>query len=71
MGFEEALSMLSVSKHLTKYVSFFRSKVLATHENSNIVITGVNLQCLRPSSWLNDEVRTDLQLVPHNLLHIS
>ncbi|KAL1220528.1 Ubiquitin-like-specific protease ESD4 [Cardamine amara subsp. amara] len=33
-----------------------RSKVLATHENSNIDITGKVLRCLTPSSWLNDEV---------------
>ncbi|KAG7542726.1 Ulp1 protease family C-terminal catalytic domain [Arabidopsis thaliana x Arabidopsis arenosa] len=33
-----------------------RRKVLATHENSNIDITGEVLQCLTPSSWLNDEV---------------
>ncbi|CAH2078953.1 unnamed protein product [Thlaspi arvense] len=33
-----------------------RRKVLATHQNSNIDITGEVLQCLTPSSWLNDEV---------------
>ncbi|EOA16487.1 hypothetical protein CARUB_v10004645mg [Capsella rubella] len=33
-----------------------RRKVLATHENSNIDISGEVLQCLTPSSWLNDEV---------------
>lgn len=33
-----------------------RRKVLATHENSNIDITGEVLQCLTPSAWLNDEV---------------
>ncbi|CAN8231921.1 unnamed protein product [Cochlearia groenlandica] len=33
-----------------------RKKVLATHENSNIDITGEVLQCLAPTSWLNDEV---------------
>ncbi|XP_010449881.1 PREDICTED: ubiquitin-like-specific protease ESD4 [Camelina sativa] len=33
-----------------------RRKVLATHENSNIDISGETLQCLTPSSWLNDEV---------------
>ncbi|KAI7752522.1 hypothetical protein M8C21_015873 [Ambrosia artemisiifolia] len=32
------------------------SKVLVTHENSNITITGKVLQCLRPHAWLNDEV---------------
>ncbi|KAA8548936.1 hypothetical protein F0562_000620 [Nyssa sinensis] len=31
-------------------------KVLVTHENSNIEITGKILQCLRPGAWLNDEV---------------
>lgn len=34
----------------------FRRKVLVTHENSNIQITGEMLQCLRPGAWLNDEV---------------
>ncbi|KAG6726467.1 hypothetical protein I3842_02G081600 [Carya illinoinensis] len=33
-----------------------RRKVLVTHENSNIEITGEILQCLRPGAWLNDEV---------------
>ncbi|CAN8275009.1 unnamed protein product [Cochlearia groenlandica] len=33
-----------------------RRKVLATHGNSNIDITGEILQCLTPTSWLNDEV---------------
>ncbi|XP_059450439.1 ubiquitin-like-specific protease ESD4 isoform X2 [Corylus avellana] len=33
-----------------------KRKVLATHENSNIEITGGILQCLRPGAWLNDEV---------------
>lgn len=33
-----------------------RRKVLVTHENSNIQITGEALQCLRPGAWLNDEV---------------
>ncbi|XP_059280693.1 ubiquitin-like-specific protease ESD4 [Lycium ferocissimum] len=33
-----------------------RRKVLVTHENSNIDITGEMLQCLRPGAWLNDEV---------------
>ncbi|KAJ9538347.1 hypothetical protein OSB04_031080 [Centaurea solstitialis] len=33
-----------------------RRKVLVTHENSNITITGEVLQCLRPRAWLNDEV---------------
>ncbi|KAK4425862.1 Ubiquitin-like-specific protease ESD4 [Sesamum alatum] len=33
-----------------------RRKVLVTHENSNIDITGEILQCLRPGAWLNDEV---------------
>ncbi|KAK1430755.1 hypothetical protein QVD17_13732 [Tagetes erecta] len=33
-----------------------RNKVLVTHENSNITITGEVLQCLRPNAWLNDEV---------------
>ncbi|XP_071692815.1 ubiquitin-like-specific protease ESD4 [Rutidosis leptorrhynchoides] len=33
-----------------------RRKVLVTHENSNITITGEMLRCLRPKAWLNDEV---------------
>ncbi|XP_071937784.1 ubiquitin-like-specific protease ESD4 [Coffea arabica] len=33
-----------------------RRKLLVTHENSNISITGEVLQCLRPRAWLNDEV---------------
>nr|DAD38070.1 TPA_asm: hypothetical protein HUJ06_008711 [Nelumbo nucifera] len=33
-----------------------RRKVLVTHENSNIQITGEILQCLGPGAWLNDEV---------------
>ncbi|KAH0992938.1 hypothetical protein GBA52_004421 [Prunus armeniaca] len=33
-----------------------RRRVLVTHENSNIEITGEMLQCLRPRAWLNDEV---------------
>ncbi|KAF5941585.1 hypothetical protein HYC85_019227 [Camellia sinensis] len=33
-----------------------RRKVLVTHENSNIQISGELLQCLRPGAWLNDEV---------------
>ncbi|XP_074292273.1 ubiquitin-like-specific protease ESD4 [Silene latifolia] len=33
-----------------------RRKILVTHENSNIQITGEVLQCLRPGAWLNDEV---------------
>ncbi|KAK9077821.1 hypothetical protein SSX86_006159 [Deinandra increscens subsp. villosa] len=33
-----------------------RNKVLVTHENSNITITGQVMQCLRPRAWLNDEV---------------
>ncbi|KAI4364440.1 hypothetical protein MLD38_020532 [Melastoma candidum] len=33
-----------------------RRKVLVSHENSNIVITGELLQCLQPCAWLNDEV---------------
>ncbi|XP_009598752.1 ubiquitin-like-specific protease ESD4 isoform X1 [Nicotiana tabacum] len=36
--------------------NYSRSKVLVTHENSNIDITGEILQCLRPRAWLNDEV---------------
>nr|XP_043606017.1 ubiquitin-like-specific protease ESD4 isoform X2 [Erigeron canadensis] len=31
-------------------------KVLVTHEDSNITITGEVLRCLRPGAWLNDEV---------------
>ncbi|KAL1548454.1 Ulp1 peptidase [Salvia divinorum] len=33
-----------------------RRKVLATHVNSGIDISGEMLQCLRPGAWLNDEV---------------
>ena len=33
-----------------------RRKVLVSHENSNIQITGEILQCLKPRAWLNDEV---------------
>ncbi|XP_042516949.1 ubiquitin-like-specific protease ESD4 isoform X2 [Macadamia integrifolia] len=33
-----------------------RRRVLVTHENSNIVITGEILQCLSPNAWLNDEL---------------
>ncbi|KAF2310957.1 hypothetical protein GH714_018779 [Hevea brasiliensis] len=33
-----------------------RRKVLVTHKNSNIDITGEILLCLRPGAWLNDEV---------------
>ncbi|KAK9139350.1 hypothetical protein Scep_009031 [Stephania cephalantha] len=33
-----------------------RRRVLVTHENSNIDITGEILQCLQPGAWLNDEV---------------
>ncbi|KAI3694256.1 hypothetical protein L1987_77219 [Smallanthus sonchifolius] len=33
-----------------------RRKVLVTHENSNIAITGEVLRCLKPGAWLNDEV---------------
>nr|XP_009785328.1 PREDICTED: ubiquitin-like-specific protease ESD4 isoform X6 [Nicotiana sylvestris] len=43
-----------VSHALSNYSS--RRKVLVTHENSNIDITGEILQCLRPGAWLNDEV---------------
>ncbi|GER46240.1 sentrin-specific protease [Striga asiatica] len=33
-----------------------REKVVVSHENSNIDISGKKLQCLRPHKWLNDEV---------------
>ncbi|KAL6526513.1 hypothetical protein OROGR_015603 [Orobanche gracilis] len=33
-----------------------RRRVLVSHENSNIDITGEKMQCLRPGSWLNDDV---------------
>ncbi|KAK6930163.1 Ulp1 protease family, C-terminal catalytic domain [Dillenia turbinata] len=33
-----------------------RRKILVTHQNSNIEITGETLQCLRSGAWLNDEV---------------
>ncbi|XP_022870156.1 ubiquitin-like-specific protease ESD4, partial [Olea europaea var. sylvestris] len=32
-----------------------RRKVLVSHKNSNIDITGEILQCLKPGAWLNDE----------------
>lgn len=45
--------------HFDLYGSYFcRRRVLVTHENSNIEITGELLQCLRPGAWLNDEVTT-------------
>ncbi|CAA3003078.1 ubiquitin-like-specific protease ESD4 [Olea europaea subsp. europaea] len=34
----------------------YRRKVLVSHKNSNIDITGEILQCLKPGAWLNDEV---------------
>ncbi|MED6187376.1 hypothetical protein PIB30_075830 [Stylosanthes scabra] len=33
-----------------------RRKILVTHEESNIEISGEKFQCLRPGAWLNDEV---------------
>ncbi|KAG4946306.1 hypothetical protein GLYMA_15G148700v4 [Glycine max] len=33
-----------------------RWRILVTHKNSNIEITGEKFQCLRPAGWLNDEV---------------
>ncbi|KAJ8766301.1 hypothetical protein K2173_022360 [Erythroxylum novogranatense] len=33
-----------------------RRRLLVTHDNSNIDITGEILQCLAPCTWLNDEV---------------
>lgn len=33
-----------------------RRRVLVTHQESNIEITGEMLQCLKPGAWLNDEV---------------
>ncbi|KAL3628982.1 hypothetical protein CASFOL_028028 [Castilleja foliolosa] len=36
--------------------NFNRRKVLVSHDNSNIDISGENLQCLRAGAWLNDEV---------------
>ncbi|KDP27803.1 hypothetical protein JCGZ_18883 [Jatropha curcas] len=33
-----------------------RRRILVTHKNSNIDITGEILQCLAPGAWLNDEV---------------
>ncbi|KAF6174398.1 hypothetical protein GIB67_024420 [Kingdonia uniflora] len=33
-----------------------RRKVLVSHENSNIEITGEMFQCMRQGAWLNDEV---------------
>ncbi|CAD5326728.1 unnamed protein product [Arabidopsis thaliana] len=36
-------------------------KILVSHKNSNIDISGGTLQCLRPNQWLNDDV-TNLYL---------
>ncbi|XLR61160.1 ubiquitin-like-specific protease ESD4 [Arachis hypogaea] len=33
-----------------------RRKILVTHDESNIEISGEKFQCLRPGAWLNDEV---------------
>ncbi|KAL8481537.1 hypothetical protein ACS0TY_027878 [Phlomoides rotata] len=33
-----------------------RRKIVASHERSNLDITGEKLQCLKPGAWLNDEV---------------
>ncbi|KAH8495059.1 hypothetical protein H0E87_018297 [Populus deltoides] len=33
-----------------------RRRVLVSHDNSNIDITGQTLRCLAPGTWLNDEV---------------
>ncbi|KAG4160860.1 hypothetical protein ERO13_D01G023484v2 [Gossypium hirsutum] len=33
-----------------------KKKILVSHENSSIDIRGEVLQCLKPGSWLNDEV---------------
>ncbi|XP_057430352.1 ubiquitin-like-specific protease ESD4 [Lotus japonicus] len=33
-----------------------RKKILISHENSNIEISGEKFQCLGPAAWLNDEV---------------
>uniref|UniRef100_A0A7N0U9P2 Ubiquitin-like protease family profile domain-containing protein n=1 Tax=Kalanchoe fedtschenkoi TaxID=63787 RepID=A0A7N0U9P2_KALFE len=33
-----------------------RKKLLVSHQKSGIVITGADIQCLRPRTWLNDEV---------------
>ncbi|KAL2459653.1 Ubiquitin-like-specific protease ESD4 [Forsythia ovata] len=33
-----------------------RRRILVSHKNSNIDITGEILQCLKPGAWLNDEV---------------
>lgn len=38
-----------------------RKKILVSHKNSNIDISGETLQCLRPNQWLNDDV-TNLYL---------
>ncbi|XP_026450166.1 putative ubiquitin-like-specific protease 1B isoform X2 [Papaver somniferum] len=38
------------------FAKFNRQKILVTHQNSNIEITGQILQCLKPGGWLNDEV---------------
>ncbi|KAJ8766774.1 hypothetical protein K2173_007841 [Erythroxylum novogranatense] len=38
------------------FLASSRRRVLVTHDNSNIDITGELLQCLAPGAWLNDEV---------------
>ncbi|XP_073142360.1 ubiquitin-like-specific protease ESD4 [Henckelia pumila] len=38
------------------FSNFNRRKVLVTHKDSNIDITGEILRCLSPGAWLNDEV---------------
>ncbi|KAL5701265.1 Ulp1 peptidase [Ranunculus cassubicifolius] len=45
---EDAVSQAFVHKN--------RRKILVTHADSNIEITGEVLQCLKPGAWLNDEV---------------
>lgn len=37
-------------------LNLYRRKIVASHERSNIDITGEKLQCLRSGAWLNDEV---------------
>ncbi|XP_050130627.1 ubiquitin-like-specific protease ESD4 [Malus sylvestris] len=51
-----ALRKEEVAQIEQAFSSSNRKRVLVTHENSNIEITGELLQCLRPRAWLNDEV---------------
>ncbi|MCL7030526.1 hypothetical protein MKW94_014329 [Papaver nudicaule] len=58
-GFNESFVPLTEVEQRQVSVAFQNSnrhKILVTHQNSNIDITGQVLQCLKPGGWLNDEV---------------